>query len=448
MDTDGDGVDDDKEGTNTDPLNPDSDGDGLNDGAEDLNGNGVVDAGESDPTLADTDGDTINDGTDGDPLDNNNDQDGDGIGNRDEMDGNDAGGVSHGFGPTDLLNPDSDGDGLNDSDDLANNCNPNDPDTDGDSLEDGFEVNVASTDPTLDTDPGVVANAIGINVVTAREPAGALGTTEIAGHPAYLQAGWNNTFPIDIANGTSYGGSEFDIDTPNVGVLTDSNGVILTDDGTIDGAPATLLSWSTTTRWSTNNGTANANSKLMNNYWDAGTTVEVVGIPYEWYDVVVYVGSDGNDRDGRVVLEDYDTFALIAQSGYRTNANLGGFMAADYVVSADTTGTVHGPATVVVFPKVNLTKISIRNELVAGNCGIFGVQLVETTAPAADLVATLVQTGSSPLTFELSWTGGSGSDTIESSTNGFAWETVATGVASPQTLTPAADTELYRVSRP
>ena len=58
-DTDGDGVND---RDDLRPLNPDADGDGLRDGEEDLNANGVVDAGETDPLDPDTDGDGINDG--------------------------------------------------------------------------------------------------------------------------------------------------------------------------------------------------------------------------------------------------------------------------------------------------------------------------------------------------------------------------------------------------
>lgn len=46
----------------TDPLNPDSDTDGLADGDEDRDHNGVVDAGESDPLNPDSDGDGLSDG--------------------------------------------------------------------------------------------------------------------------------------------------------------------------------------------------------------------------------------------------------------------------------------------------------------------------------------------------------------------------------------------------
>jgi hypothetical protein len=63
-DLDGDGLSDAIElllGTNS--MDVDSDDDGIADGAEDLNHNGVIDAGETNPTLADSDGDGVQDGT-------------------------------------------------------------------------------------------------------------------------------------------------------------------------------------------------------------------------------------------------------------------------------------------------------------------------------------------------------------------------------------------------
>lgn len=449
-DTDDDGLTDGIENVGgTDPLVADSDGDGLADGTEDANQDGVVDPTETDPNLADTDADGLDDGaevnvhltdplnpdSDGDTLLDgdevlvygtdplSNESDGDGLLDQDELAGNGVGII------TDPALADTDNDGLNDDVELAGPTDALDPDSDDDSLEDGYEVNTSMTDPLDIADPGVVAAAIGINMVSEREPLAALGTTEIAGHPDYLQAGWNNTVPITAALLT---GTELDIDTPNATVLTDSNGVILTDDGTTAGTPETTVFWNTTTHWNTNNGTGNANSKLMNGYWDAGTTLDIQGVPYEWYDVVVYVGSDGNGRNGRVELEDYDTVSLVAQSGYNTNAAQGGYQAWDHVVSTDTTGTVYDPATVVIFPKVNLANITIKNELVGNNSGVFGVQLVETTEPVAEITE-LVITDLGGGTFELAWNNGSGSDNVEWSPTGEdgTWQDLVQGVASP-----------------
>ena len=65
-DADSDGIDDTVEQGHAclDPLKADTDSDGLKDGAEDRDGDGVVDPGESDPCKTDTDGDGLIDGID------------------------------------------------------------------------------------------------------------------------------------------------------------------------------------------------------------------------------------------------------------------------------------------------------------------------------------------------------------------------------------------------
>ncbi|MGA1819435.1 MAG: Ig-like domain-containing protein [Thermoplasmatota archaeon] len=73
-DTDGDGLldgieIDTSDGNSTDPLDPDSDDDFLKDGFEDQNANGRVDPTETDPLSWDTDGDGVNDRDDHYPLD-------------------------------------------------------------------------------------------------------------------------------------------------------------------------------------------------------------------------------------------------------------------------------------------------------------------------------------------------------------------------------------------
>jgi OOP family OmpA-OmpF porin len=84
-DTDGDGLNDGLEvRTGTDPLSADTDGDGLSDGDEDANADGNVADGESDPRMEDTDGGGTPDGfevPDGtDPRDaSDDDKDGDGV---------------------------------------------------------------------------------------------------------------------------------------------------------------------------------------------------------------------------------------------------------------------------------------------------------------------------------------------------------------------------------
>ncbi|MDB4995785.1 MAG: sdr, partial [Myxococcaceae bacterium] len=105
--------------TKTNPLVRDTDGGGATDGSEDVNRNGVVDAGERNPTV-----------------------------------GNGADDVAVG----DAGNGDADGDGLSDAFERAIGSNPNDADTDDDGLTDGLEAN-----PAEDTDGDGVINILDVD---------------------------------------------------------------------------------------------------------------------------------------------------------------------------------------------------------------------------------------------------------------------------------------------
>ena len=117
FDSDGDGIFDDLETACLDPDDADSDDDGISDGLEDINGNGVVDPGETDPCNSDTDDDGILDGTE--------------IGYTSQSVGPDTGiGFQEDFDPsttTDPLNPDSDGDGRFDGSEDRNHNGRVDP---------------------------------------------------------------------------------------------------------------------------------------------------------------------------------------------------------------------------------------------------------------------------------------------------------------------------------
>jgi hypothetical protein len=171
-DTDGDGILDGVEDRNhngrldpneTDPANRDSDGDGLTDGEEDANLNGRVESGETDPRKRDTDGDGLSDTVerktsktdplnadmDGDTcLDGAEDRNGNGIKDPGESDPKVAGDCG---GATGL---DTDGDGISDDVEQANGTDWRNPDNDGDGLRDGQEdrnrngrVDLGETDP-------------------------------------------------------------------------------------------------------------------------------------------------------------------------------------------------------------------------------------------------------------------------------------------------------------
>ncbi len=165
-DPDGDGLDDMAElGMGSDPYNPDSDGDSLLDGAEDANGNGAVDAGETDPTNVDTDGDGFNDDVDAFPVDatETTDTDGDGVGDNSDPFPTDPTETADtdGDGIGDNADPDADNDGLSDVDEALAGTNPLLVDSDGDSLPDNWEIQYG-TDPLLD-DSLLDSDSDGIN---------------------------------------------------------------------------------------------------------------------------------------------------------------------------------------------------------------------------------------------------------------------------------------------
>lgn len=125
-DTDGDGLSDALEGTTcTDPNDADTDNDGILDGWEDVNHNGVVDAGETDPCNIDTDNDGIQDGTEPGYTLENIGPDTDTLIFQPDLDPETT---------TDPLNPDTDGDGWDDGEEDINynglidsdETNPND----------------------------------------------------------------------------------------------------------------------------------------------------------------------------------------------------------------------------------------------------------------------------------------------------------------------------------
>jgi hypothetical protein len=155
-DTDGDGIldgveDRDHDGlvdpNETDPAKQDSDGDGLTDGEEDANHNGLVDPGETNPAQSDTDGDGLSDfiesktsGTDplGADMDGDNcldgaeDRNGNGIPDPGETNPKNGADCS-------AADPDADGDGISDQIEQATGTDWHNPDTDGDGLRDGQE---------------------------------------------------------------------------------------------------------------------------------------------------------------------------------------------------------------------------------------------------------------------------------------------------------------------
>ncbi len=172
-DTDGDGLTDYDEVTNTgtDPNNPDTDGDGYGDGDEVTFGSDPLNPCDPNPAnpVCDQDGDGLTNEEEGSAGTNpsNPDTDGDGVLDGEEVNGVDdpytpyvATGTSDPLDPCDPINTspacDTDGDGLSNGDEATNGTDPNEPDTDGDGYNDGYEVD-NSSDPLDPCDPNTMS---------------------------------------------------------------------------------------------------------------------------------------------------------------------------------------------------------------------------------------------------------------------------------------------------
>ncbi len=212
-------------------------------------------------------------------------------------------------------------------------------------------------------------NSIGVSFSSDRGfPDSALAADDVAG--VVPQSNWNvNDGGADAAAAAS--GTTADITGPNAMSLTDSTGA----------ATGATVEWASNGTWNTTNGTATGDAKLMNGYIDAigadfFCDVTIDNIPYENYNVIVYIGSDGNGRTGWVTngasTYSYATFSNDPSGG-------GGFTDADYVQTTDT-GNAHPNANYATFFGQSS---SVTIEIIRGsnNSGIHGIQIVEADGP-------------------------------------------------------------------
>ena len=213
--------------TQTSPLDSDTDGGGVIDGSEDVNHNGVVDAGEINPnvghgaddaSVVDTDGDGLSDalelliGTDP----NDADSDDDGLIDGQEPNYNED---TDGDGAINALDPDSDNDGLFDGTEMGKDCG--NPATDTSKM-----VCVADADPSTTTSPLLVDTDGG----------GASDGAEDANHNGKVDAGERNPtlgHGADDLNGDTDGDGLTNVQEIAIG--TDPNDADSDDDGVIDG---------------------------------------------------------------------------------------------------------------------------------------------------------------------------------------------------------------------
>ena len=184
----------------------------------------------------------------------------------------------------------------------------------------------------------------------AEQTNGSLAPTDIAG--TLPQANWNN-----LTGGTGSSAS-----------LIDSTGTTIKDASVSYIAPYT---------YSAAGDTSTPNRKLLDGYLDNnGVTdsVTVSGIKYSTYDVYAYIGSGGNDRTGTVTIGgtsyNYRTVGDPGGSFTQTTATINDYPNADYALFTGLTG---GSFTMTQ----NLTGPNPYNS------GIFGLQVVDASAPVS-----------------------------------------------------------------
>lgn len=218
-----------------------------------------------------------------------------------------------------------------------------------------------------------------------------------------INAGENGTrFDAAGAEGNNVGDtSNITLPDPNLaGFLLDSTGSIAANETT---ARPTSVTWQSNGTWNTTNGSATPNAKLTNGYIDAftnaglpeGVRVSFADIPYPSYDVIVYVGTDGNNRQGNAVFcdqptctEDFqpspDLVEAYADAGlYRewtTNSNFGGDPTFQ-VITADAPGE-REMGNYFIAPELSSTTFTVEivNWTTDNNNGIHAVQIIERPA--------------------------------------------------------------------
>lgn len=183
-----------------------------------------------------------------------------------------------------------------------------------------------------------------------------------------LQSNWNNVAPW--SNGMSQGGGEPPDETGTASNLLDDSGAETTAD----------ISWSadnTFAAFNANNG--NEASNLMDGYIDVSgesprTTTTVSQIPYETYDVFVYVGSDGNDRSGFVDVNDDPSTAI----WFLTDTGPGRFNGpGDFRQATATSEAEAIRSNYILYQSLQGDELTVAVNGGSSNAGIHGLQIVE-----------------------------------------------------------------------
>lgn len=183
----------------------------------------------------------------------------------------------------------------------------------------------------------------------------------------FVQSNWNNV------------GGNFPA-TDHVGTATG----LLNSAGANSGAS---ISWSTAETWSATGvgtvGSADQDRNLVDGYIDAvgaqpTATANLADIPFAAYDVYVYVGSDGDDRTGRVRINDN----VATDRWFRTSTSNAAFTsAANYIAADARTEATSVAGNYVVYQDIVGDDLLVGVTRGSNNVGLHAIQIVEETNP-------------------------------------------------------------------
>jgi hypothetical protein len=186
-----------------------------------------------------------------------------------------------------------------------------------------------------------------------------------AGAPAVRQKNWNSTNP----DAFPAVGTEANIVSPTLGTVVDSAG-----------NPTTMtLSYSAVGAWSDDNEDETTYGRLFgpfiyNDNVSRDVSISLGNIPYAAYDVYVYIGAAANGFTG-TVSKGATTYSYTSSSGATTPGGLD-----TYVETTSATGFPQ--ANYCVFRNVTGSTFAFKVSHGNGNAGVFGFQVVESTATA------------------------------------------------------------------
>jgi hypothetical protein len=191
-----------------------------------------------------------------------------------------------------------------------------------------------------------------------------MAATESAG--VVPQVNWNNS------DGAATGTGAANISGPTVNSIVDNTGTVV---------PGLSLNWTANGTWSAPNigpGDLNMMSGYLDDTGTAGDTVLTVsGVPYAYYDVYAYLGSDANNRSGRTRL-----FGFFQNDRWiRTNTN----PFTSFVEGTATTQPASntGLANYTHYRSLNSGSFELRVMRGSNNVGLHGLQIVETDGSVA-----------------------------------------------------------------